>query len=63
MIALAVRLLPMAVMAEGGGPTKAIPASRHSWANAAFSERNPYPGWIAVAPDRRATSMMSSWSR
>ena len=33
-----------------------IPAASHASAKAAFSERKPYPGWIASAPDRRATS-------
>ena len=26
-------------------------------ANCAFSERNPYPGWIASAPEARAAAM------
>ena len=35
------------LIAEGGGPTKTTPAWPHASANSGFSERNPYPGWIA----------------
>ncbi len=33
------------------------PACSQASANAAFSERKPYPGWTASAPDARAASM------
>ncbi len=35
---------------------KTRPASVHACANSAFSARNPYPGWTACAPVRRAAS-------
>ena len=38
---LAADLLPMAAMAEAGGPTKAMPASVAAWAKASFSDRKP----------------------
>ena len=34
-------LLPIDVMAEGGGPTQVRPASITAWANPAFSDRKP----------------------
>ena len=33
-------------MASAGGPIKAMPACVQASANSAFSDRNPYPGWI-----------------
>ncbi|GAB4933208.1 hypothetical protein MAHJHV33_48470 [Mycobacterium avium subsp. hominissuis] len=33
------------------GPTQVSPASATAVAKSAFSERNPYPGCIASAPD------------
>ncbi len=47
---------PMRSIAEGGGPTNTSPASAQARANAAFSERNPYPGCTASAPALRAAS-------
>lgn len=53
----------MARIAEGGGPMK----FRSDWAAAAakveFSERNPYPGWMAWAPDLSARSKTCKRSR
>ena len=43
-------LSPSASMTADGGPTKTSPASSTARANAARSDRNPYPGWIASAP-------------
>ena len=37
-------------MVSGVGPTKTRPAAATASAKRAFSERNPYPGWIAPAP-------------
>jgi hypothetical protein len=37
----AAALLPIAAMAAGGGPMKAMPASAQAWAKASFSDRNP----------------------
>src|SRR5947209_4882300 len=43
-------------IADAGGPMNFTPAWSHAAAKSAFSERNPYPGWIACAPLRFATS-------
>jgi hypothetical protein len=53
----------MARTAAGGGPMKTSPAAAHASANAAFSARKPYPGWIAWAPVARAAAMIFPWSR
>lgn len=55
-VSLARILSPISVMAEAGGPMKVSPASAHARAKPAFSARNPYPGWTACAPVRRAAS-------
>ena len=47
--------LPIDVMADDGGPTKAMPLSWHICAKPAFSDRKPYPGCMAVAPACWAT--------
>jgi hypothetical protein len=57
---LAATLDPIASIAAGDGPTKISPAAPHWRAKPAFSERNPYPGWIACAPVTRAASMIRS---
>ena len=44
MIFLLSLLLPIAVMAEGGGPMNLTPFLTHSSANLAFSDKNPKPG-------------------
>ena len=51
---------PISSIAADGGPIQTRPAPSTSRANAAFSARNPYPGWIASAPARAATSTTAS---
>jgi len=58
MVDLALLLSPIAVMAAGGGPTNVMPDWEHNEAKCAFSDRKPYPGWIAVEPVERAAWMM-----
>ena len=53
----------MASMAAGGGPTNAIPAASQAAAKAVFSARNPYPGWTACAPARRAAPTTAAADR
>ncbi len=45
------------------GPMKAMPAFSQASAKSAFSARNPYPGWMASTPTRRASSTISSMPR
>ena len=40
-------LMPISLMANDGGPTKMTPSLSHKSANSVFSDKNPYPGWIA----------------
>ena len=47
----------------GLGPIQISPASMTACAKSAFSERNPYPGWIAFAPDFAAASRIFSKTR
>jgi hypothetical protein len=47
----------------GVGPIQVSPASVTACANAAFSARNPKPGWTASAPARSAASTSASMSR
>ena len=54
---------PIAVTAATGGPTQIRPSSITAAAKDAFSERNPYPGWMASAPAARAASTSSSMDR
>ena len=49
-------LSPMTSSALTPGPTNTMPAASHARARSAFSERNPYPGWIASAPCAAATT-------
>src|SRR4051812_36201478 len=60
MMAFARSLSPIFSMASGVGPMNTRPAASTSRAKDAFSERNPYPGWIASAPQAFATSMILS---
>ena len=46
-IFFAVILSPIFCMIRGEGPMKIIPSSVQRVANSAFSDRYPYPGWIA----------------
>ena len=59
-IFLASILEPMASIAATGGPTQVSPAAITSRANPAFSDRKPYPGWIASAPAACAAAMTRS---
>lgn len=45
-IVRALVLSPRESMTSGLGPMKTKPASSTFFAKEAFSERNPYPGWI-----------------
>lgn len=49
---------------SGEGPTKAMPSSSQRRANVAFSDRNPYPGWMTSTPcslhGPRTTSKLAS---
>ena len=56
-------LSPRAMIASGEGPIQVSPASMTAWAKSAFSERKPYPGWTASAPDCFAASMIFSITR
>ena len=51
-------LSPKALIAAGGGPIQIKPASITLCAKSAFSERNPYPGCTASAPDCFANSII-----
>src|SRR5690606_32076125 len=57
---LAPALLPMRRIDAADGPMNTSPAAATASAKSAFSDRNPYPGWIACAPARKATSMIAS---
>jgi hypothetical protein len=50
MAARAATLLPMSFSIWERGPMKRRPSFSTSSANPAFSERKPYPGWMASAP-------------
>lgn len=54
---------PIAVTAATGGPIQISPSSITAAAKEAFSERNPYPGWIASAPADRAAWISSGMER
>ncbi len=60
---LAVCFSPNASSCPGAGPTNAMPASSTCRANPAFSERKPYPGWIAPAPVSLAAARMAGTFR
>ncbi|MGZ5065325.1 MAG: hypothetical protein ACXWBW_07015 [Usitatibacter sp.] len=60
MIALARSFRPIFSMASGVGPMNTRPAASTARAKSSFSERNPYPGWIACAPHAFATSTIVS---
>ena len=54
---------PISSIEAGGGPIHTRPAASTARANAAFSARNPYPGWIAPAPELRAAASSFSTTR
>ena len=56
-------LSPSNLIALGGGPIQIKPAAITRSAKSAFSERNPYPGWTASAPDFFAISIILFWSK
>ena len=39
--------IPISIIAEEGGPMKTISSFSHKSANSGFSDKNPYPGWMA----------------
>ena len=45
------------------GPMKTMPARSQASAKSAFSERNPYPGWMASISSRLAMATISSMPR
>ncbi len=51
-------LSPMSRMASGDGPMKVMPQARQISAKAAFSDRRPYPGWMASLSVIEAAEMM-----
>ena len=59
----ALTLLPIRVMAWVDGPMNVMPEAWQSSANSAFSDRNPYPGWMASAPIRLAKSTICLLSK
>ena len=54
--ARAVILSPIVAIADAGGPMNTIPASASAAAKSWFSERKPYPGCTASAPDATAAA-------
>jgi hypothetical protein len=49
-------LSPITSIASGGGPIHVTPSAMMARAKSVFSEKKPYPGWTASAPDWRMTS-------
>src|SRR5205823_2080923 len=58
MACLALTLSPISLMFSGRGPMKTKPERSTFSAKSAFSERNPYPGWIASASVTSAALMI-----
>ena len=56
----AAALLPIMRMTSPDGPIHVMPFFSHSSANSAFSERKPYPGWMASQCAALATVRMAS---
>ena len=50
----------MTSIASGGGPMKVTPREVMARAKSVFSEKKPYPGCTASAPDRVMTSRIAS---
>ena len=57
-VALAVALSPIFIIHSGLGPINAILCISQIFPNLAFSDKNPYPGWIASAPVISAAAMI-----
>jgi hypothetical protein len=51
------------MIASGEGPIQVSPASMTARAKSAFSDRKPYPGWTASAPDCSARLEILSMTR
>ena len=56
-------LSPQSRIASGVGPTKPSLHLRQISAKCAFSERKPYPGWMASAPVISAAAMICGMLR
>ncbi len=54
---------PMASMAAAGGPTQTKPAPVTTREKSPDSDRKPYPGWMASAPEREAASRINAERR
>src|SRR5205809_2360852 len=53
-------LSPIALIAAAPGPTQIRPLASVVLAKLAFSERKPYPGWMASAPVALAAARIAS---
>ena len=62
-VSLARTLWPMTRIDSGVGPTQTRPARAHASGSSGFSERNPYPGWMASAPASPASATSASGLR
>ena len=60
MTSLSLALSLSCSMLSGVGPMNTRPFFRHRAAKWAFSDRNPYPGWMAWAPETRAAEITRS---
>src|SRR5690554_4381605 len=58
MVALAVALSPILLIMSGVAPINLMLYSSQILENSAFSDKNPYPGWIASALVISAAAMM-----
>jgi hypothetical protein len=56
-------LSPISLIAPDGGPIKTNPSDSTMSTKDAFSDKNPYPGWMAVAPVFFAMDMILSMRR
>ena len=63
MACLALTLSPMRRIVSARGPMNANPERSTCSAKSAFSERNPYPGWIASASVTSAAEMIAGMLR
>ena len=60
---LARTLLPIIRIMSGRGPIQPKPECWTISANSAFSLRNPYPGWMASAPETSAAERIAGMLR
>ena len=56
-------LSPIALIISLEGPINVMPFCSHASTNSGFSDRNPYPGWIASTPAFSAILIIVSISR